>query len=414
MVELPPAVEELNEFGKFVFLNEMHTMASQIMVYVKGDERLSKQVKLAIDAIEGERKHLRDEFTDGYIRPDSKNVVALIMRCAELYLQTGIWYDLSRANIRLADKTDQGDLLDDIKECFASPDLTERYVISSPIIELTLTRIEMIKFFENEQYENYKGPPIYEQDPLSQFKLPYSDSDDEVDRFNNTKLDKNYADLDNLVCDDNDYLEARENMSWSILRDIRVVGSIATIIYYLIFLGVAIYYLTESIIPIPYTLCACAGASGMMLIIEIASLRSCLAGCCMPDKDIDCIYPGLDLYVVEYIAAWIASIVMILLFVLEIDDYQLAIGIIIAHHTFSLIWPLITQCFFSKKNWRVGRKFKWPRVGFFASCWWGFYRVISFIFFTPSISGIQTILYSMLKNSPSVTKMKEQAQIIAL
>ena len=414
MVELPPAVDELNEFGRFAFLNEMHTMASQIMVYVKGDEKLSEQVKLAIDAIEGERKHLRESFTDGYSRPDSKTVVALIMRCAELYLQTGIWYDMSRAQIRLAGKVDpDSELLVDLKECFASPDLTERYVISSPIIELTLTRIEMIKFFEAEQYETYKGPEPGEHDPLSQYTMPYDQSDDEVQRFNNSTIQEQYHDLDNFVCDDNEYLEARENSVWAILRSLRTAGSVATIIYYLIFFTISIYDATVTYVPISASVGACIGTALFNLLFELVSLRSCMPACCKPQKEIEILYPGLDNYIVQYIGNWAATIFMAITIWIDWDIIKIEMIVIICHHCVALIWPIITQCLFFKYNQRVERKFKWIRVSFFDSCWWTFYKVISCILFTPSVSGIHTILYSLLKNKPSVTKMKEPRLLVA-
>ena len=413
MVELPPAVDELNEFGKFAFLNEMHTMASQIMVYVKADERLSTQVKLAVDAIEGERKHLREMFTDGYSRPDSKAVVALIMRCAELYLQTGIWYDMSRAQIRLSGKVEEGDdILSDLKECFASPDLTERYVISSPIIDLTITRIDMMSFFETEQYETYKGPEPGEHDPLAKISIPFDVSDDEVERYNKSQFDSQFNNIDDLLIDDNEYLEARENQAWAILKNLRCVGSLATIIYYAIFFCIAVYDATIAPGPIIVAIPACFGTAIFNFIFEAVSFRTCFS-CCTPSKEIELLYPGLNLYVVQYIGNWAAAIFMCITILIDSDNITTELIVIILHHTIALIFPIVTQCFFFKKNQRVERKFKWIRYGFFGSSWWTFYKVLSCIFFTPSVSGVQTILYSALKNKPSITKMKEQRHIVA-
>ncbi|EAY13781.1 hypothetical protein TVAG_467960 [Trichomonas vaginalis G3] len=406
MVELPPAPEELNEFGKLVFLNEMHTMASQIMQYVKGDDKLTKLIQYALDCIEGERKLLKASFTGNYIRPESKNILSLILRCSELYLQTGIWFDMSRANIRLAGLESGNDtFMEDVKLCFASPDLTERYVISGPIIELTLTRIEMIKFFEAEQIELYKGPEPGEHDHLADFKFPSEDTDDSADRFNEAELNEEFVNLDKMVIDDDSYLENREYMSWAILRNIRVIGSICCIIYYIIFLAITIYIGTTLHVTRSLPICACAGTGGLMLIIEIISLRTCLVACCRPKNPIDCIYPGLELYVTQYIAAITLSIIMIVVMCLNLKTKNIVLMVITIHHAASVIWPLITQCFFTKKHKRVERKFKWIRIKFFNSCWWMVYRLISFILFTPSVYGIETIFFAQLKNSPTVTKM---------
>lgn len=406
MVELPPAPEELNEFGKLVFLNEMHTMASQILQYVKGDDKLTKLIQYALDCIEGERKLLKASFTGSYIRPESKNILSLILRCAELYLQTGIWFDMSRASIRLAGM-EQGNenFMEDVKLCFASPDLTERYVISSPIIELTLTRIEMIKFFEAEQIELYKGPEPGEHDHLANFKFPSEDTDDSADRFNEAEFNEDYVNLEKMIIDDDEYLVNRENMSWAILRKIRVIGSICCMLYYIVFLGITAYIATITYRYRDLPICACVGTSMLMLIIEVVSLRTCLVACCRPKSPIECIYPGLELYVTQYVAAIVLSIVMVVIMVLNLKETHLVLMIIIIHHAASMIWPLITQCFFTKKHKRVERKFRWIRIKFFNSCWWMFYRIVSFILFTPSIYGIETIFFAQLKNSPSTTKM---------
>ncbi|EAY15371.1 hypothetical protein TVAG_224470 [Trichomonas vaginalis G3] len=412
MVELPPNPKDLNEYGKFAFLNEMHTMASQIVQYVKGDDQATALINSAIEAIEGERQTLRGSFRGNYTRPESKNVISLIMRCSELYLQSGIWYDMCRANIRLAaDAKENENFLDDVRNCFNSPDLTERYVISSPIIELTLTRIEMMKFFESEQIELYKGPEPGQHEHLTNFEFSSDDSDDSADRFNKAEIDERYVDLDKLVLDDHDYLLARENQAWAVLREIRFLGSLACLIYYIIHIALIAYVCAVTRRRKSFSVCANLGTAIIMFMIEVVSLRTCLIACCRPDNPIECIYPGLELYVTEYVTAIFASIIMAIGCIVDREHLHTILLVLTIHHWVSLIWPLCTQFIFTKTYHRVERKFRWIRIKFFTTKWWTVYRVVSFILFTPSVPGIETILFSKLRNMPTVTKMAPQQLI---
>ena len=103
MVDLPPPIDELNEYGRFAFLNEMFSMASFIMNHISDQEKNS-YLKFALSAIEAERTNLRDLFKNPYQRPEAENVLALILRCAELYLQEGQWYNLCNAELQLIEK----------------------------------------------------------------------------------------------------------------------------------------------------------------------------------------------------------------------------------------------------------------------------------------------------------------------
>lgn len=90
MVNLPPDIEELNTYARFVFLHEMHLIAIQILVAVEEEFVNYQLMKLAVQAIECERNLIQNYFTVGYVKPQDESVLALIQRCAEIYLSNGI------------------------------------------------------------------------------------------------------------------------------------------------------------------------------------------------------------------------------------------------------------------------------------------------------------------------------------
>jgi hypothetical protein len=153
MVELPPAVTDLNEYARFAFLNEMHALAFGIM---SGDSTVCNNLRIAMSVIDAERNSMKSLFTGPYERPSSSQCVALLLRCAELYLEHGTWFELSHAELRLIE-SGQEQLAPTIRPIFAQTNETDKCLIQSPIIELILTRIELMHFFEDIFYLDCEG-----------------------------------------------------------------------------------------------------------------------------------------------------------------------------------------------------------------------------------------------------------------
>lgn len=411
MVDLPPSIDELNEYGKFSYLNEMHTMASKMAQCFTDNATLSKLLKLAVDCIEDERGSMRELFKDTYQRPQSKKAVALVLRCSELYLDLGYWFQLTHADLRLKEKGESDEVIESVKTCFRDTNLTDRYSISSPIIELTLTRLEMMTFFETRQKESYKGISVMPDDPLSNFVVKTPDPPDEAELMNNSKIPDDELPPSSLLINDEEYLEKRETYVWSVYRSFRPLGSLFCLLWYIIFSAMSIQAITVEYRPFPAVSIMSAGLGLALLCAEIASLRVCLIACFKPKSSINCIYPGIDLYYIQYFASCIGSLAIVIALIIDKKSVQMGVNVMAIQMLISVIVPFFFwPCFFSKIK-RVERKFKWVRAGFFTSCWWMVVKIVFCIIFTPGIHGVQVLIASALRNKPSTTISAEQQEI---
>lgn len=409
MVDLPPSIDELNEYGKFSFLNEMHTMASQISAYIQ-DPSLQVLIKAAIESIEAERTAMRDYFTGQYQRPQSKQVVQLILRCSELYLDYGLWYDLCNAEVRLIENGNE-DLLDNIKNCFHDSELTSRYCISSPIIELTLTRLQMMQFFDDKQRDIYKGPDPTARDPLSHFELALDDRPSEAQLLNSASIPDDFINPDTVIISDEDYLETRERYVWAVFKSFRFWGCLLSAVYYLIFCVVAIQGVTVEYTQMPWASALASGYGACMFVVEICSGRLFQIACWAPKSTIGCLYPGIEFYFVEYVASIIAAIILILCIILDKMANAPGVNVLIIHHFISVIVPFFFIPVFFKRYQRAERSFKWVRIKFFKSCWWTIVRIIFCVLLQPGINGVQTIIANSLRNKPKLKLFKKQKEI---
>ena len=404
MVDLPPNTADLNEYARFAFLNEMHTIASQILSIVSGDRPLATLISAAIEAMDSERASMRDLFTGPYERPASRQCVALLLRCAELYLEYGAWYDISRAEVRLIE-SGNGDNLKSIRNSFHKSGVTDRYSIESAVIELTITRLEMMKFFEFKQNELFKGIPSDEHDPLSNIELPSFQELNEAEKCSISSIPDDITSPTSLLVDDREYLDLRETCAWAAFREFRTVGSVFVILWFAIFTGLLVASLLMIHERYVVTECVSIGYSLCMLLFELISFRLCF-GTCVKPKEPNCLYPGYELYFIQYTASWIGGIAMLVSIFVFGQCQQPGATIMILQHMVSVVLPIFFQCCFFTWHTRVERTFKWVRVGFFKSCGWKFVQALFCLLFTPGILGVQTIISSALRNRPSVKHTK--------
>ena len=411
MVDLPPSLDELNEYGRFSFLNEMHTMAAQIAAYVSDQPELQEKIKAALEAIEEERGSMRDMFETGYQRPHSKQVVSLILRCAELYLDYGLWYDLCHAELRLREKH-LDDYVDEIRTVFHDTELTDRYSISSPIIELTLTRLEMMAFFNQKQEDIFIGVKPLTLDPLSHFELKVDEGVNEATTMNNADIPDDIRSPDDLMCDDDTYLLKREEFTWHVYRQFRPVGSLFCLIYYFVTFVVAVTEMGGYGNRYPVGPTMAVGFSLVMCLFEIASVRMCFIACARPKQKINCLYPGIELYFVQAVAAWIGGIAVVI--GICADKFTASLGVIVLafHQLAALILAFcFLPCFFTWHK-RAERSFKWVRIKFFESCAWIVVMLVFCVFLTPGIYEVQMMIAYNLRNKPTVGKMREQKKVV--
>lgn len=405
MVDLPPPLEELNEYGKFAFLNEMFVMASQISLNVT-DSTINTYIKFAIEAIEAEKSNMRNLFSSSYQRPSVKNVAALVLRCSELYLQDGQWFNISNAELQLVDKGNEP-FFDSIRYCFKNLGLTDRYVMEKPIIELTFARFKMMSYFEDMQKANYKGADQNEHDLLSTFEVPRKEIPTDAILYNESYFLKNFHSPDDFLLTDEEYLQKREEFAWAAFRSFQIVGSFFTLAWYSVFVGFSIKTMTTDYDEKAlFTSGIVSGYGIFMLFCELISLRIFLCGCFRPKIHICCIYPGIAMHFIQYFASWIAGIIMILALFFYHKPSSNIVCVMIMQHMLSVIVPLFfCPCFF-KWHKRVDRKFKWISLKFFQSCWWIFVQVIFCLLFTPGINGVQFIISTSLKNRPRISTKK--------
>jgi hypothetical protein len=401
MVNLPPSLDELNEFARLAFVHEMHSLAAQILDYVLEPPELVEKIDIAVQVIEAEWNEVRDRFQDtAYQRPDSKHVTDLILRCAELYLDRGMWFDLCHANLRIREKNIECSR-EEIKGIFHSTGLTDRFAISSPIIELTLTRLEMMAFF-NEADDGTNDHMLYEIDPLSSYHLtsvkPLLSA---VELMNRAEVPEH--DLDALMISDEDYLEKREEFTWSVYRDLRFPGSVFCSVYFIILAALTLNELVHSSREFPIPEALFLGYSGAMLLVELFSFRICLIACCRPNTTIPCIYPGVDYYIVQLMAELIGTVGVTIS--IPCDKFESSVMIMgfCLHQIVSLLAALLCiPCFF-KSHARVERKFTWIRASFFNSPAWRLVQAIYFLLFTPGLYVMQMLIAYRIRNRPEVS-----------
>jgi hypothetical protein len=413
MVDIPPSIEELNEYARFSFLNEMHEIAAQILNCIIDDRITTTRLKLGLELIEEERASMRELFTNGYSRPKSKRVVTLILRCAELYLDLGLWFDLCHGELRLREKHCD-DQIDTLTEVFHETSLLDRYSISSPIIELTLTRIEMMSFFQKINAESICDAPINAVDPLSHFQLDGIGDIEPACFLMNTAEVPDATGLDNLNIGDTEYLRRRERYAWAYYRELRPVGSVFSLIYYAIFAIVAILDLTQSDSSIPVAASIATGFTTFIFASELISLRVCQIRSCRPTEPIPYLYPGVEFYFIQYTVAWMGSIAIWVALVLE--EFESGDGLIVLaiQHVAALLAPWLAYPCLMTWHRRGERFFRWVRVGFFQSCWWTFVRVLFFLLLTPGVFGIQIIIASDIRNKAKVAGKPDQAALLEL
>ena len=410
MVDLPPSIDELNEYGKFAYLNEMHTMASKMAQCFTDNATLSKLLKLAIDCIEDERGSMRELFDGTYQRPQSKKAVALVLRCSELYLDLGFWFQLTHADLRLKEKGESDEVIELVKTCFHETNLTDRYLIQSPIIELTLTRLEMMTFFETRQKEIYKGISIMPDDPLSNFVVKTPDPLDEAELMNASKMPDDPILPTSFLVSDEEYLVTREEYAWAAYSSFRPLGSLFCLLWYIIFSAVSIQAVTVEYKPFPAVSVFCSGFGLAMLCAEIASLRVCLIACFRPKSTIAFIYPGIDFYYIQYFATCIAAVAIVLTFFIQRTSVSMGVNVMAVQMLISVIVPFcFIPCFWNKLK-RVERKFTWARAGFFTSKWWMVVKIVFCIIFTPGIHGqrLETNLVQRSEQSRLKLRMFEE------
>jgi len=412
-VNLPPSLDELNDYGKYAVLTEMHTVASQIATWIRGHDQspLVERVELGVDLIEAELTEMRDRCQNRpFVRPDSDHVVRLIVRCAELYLDRGTWFDLCHADLRLREKHSEYSRAD-IQGVFHETELTHLYPIESPIIELTFTRYDMMKFFQDQEDQILTGSSMYELDPTSSYKVVENrPTPSQAEMMNQAEFPD--GEFDTMLMGDEEYLEKREEFIWVIYRNFRCPASIFCVIYFLIVTALSINEVVHANrrYPVPETLFT--GYALGMLVVELASCRICLIACWRPKSTIPFIYPGLEYAMIQFLAAIIGPVIIAIS--IPADKARcgmLMVGLTVHHIGSLLASALCAPCFF-RTHARVERQFRWIRIEFFRSCWWFVVRVVFFILMTPGVYGVQMMIIYRLRNKTSVAKEAEQPALL--
>jgi hypothetical protein len=403
MVNLPPSLEELSEFAQLAFVHEMHSLAAQILGSVLEPQELVDKIDIAVQVIEAERGEMCERFQDTpYQRPDSKHVTELILRCAELYLDRGTWFEICHGNLRIREKNIEC-LCDEIKGIFHSTGLTDRFPISSPIIELTLTRLEMMTFFK-ESDTRASTHTLFEVDPLSSYRITgLQPALSDAELMNQAEIPEH--ELDALMISDEEYLQKREEFTWAVYRDFRCPSSIFCAIYLCILSALALNALIHSTREYPVAEALFVGYCMSMLIVELVSFRMCFIACLRPKVTIRFLYPGIEYSVIQLMAAIIGTLGIAIS--IPCDKFQCTpmIMAFCLHHIVSLLAGLLCiPCFF-RSHARVEREFTWIRVEFFNSCAWKLVKVIYFLLFTPGVYVVQMLIAYRLRNRPAILKI---------
>jgi hypothetical protein len=216
-----------------------------------------------------------------------------------------------------------------------------------------------------------------------------------------------------VVCDD-EYLEQRETFTWNYYREMRPIGSIFSILYYLIYAIVSLVAVSSVERSYPAGESVACGFCLFMLLAEIISLRLCHIGNWRPADPIPYIYPGVEMYFLQYIAAVLGAVIIII--VMIADGLKCDLGVIVLgiQHVISVIAPWFFLPCFLENHRRGDRVFKWVRLSFFRSMGWTIVRVLFFVFLTPGIYGIQVILAYDLRNKPRVVSQADELALVAV
>ena len=403
MVDLPPSDNELNDYGKFTFLNEMHLLAAHIQRFIQ-DQKLLEYITLALECIEDERNSMLKLYDIDVDKPDGEDVQALIRRCAELYLDQGTWFKLSNASLRLPEKNVDREKFEMIMWCFHETQQTNKLKVQAEIINLTLARVKMMSFFNEKQKEITLKNPYAEVDDLSKYTIKTSETKDSAQLMNESNLSDDDLKPSQLFLTDDDYLESREKYVWGTFKKFRPIGSVFSIIWYVLFTAFSIYSTTKEGRSFPVASTMSCGFALTMLLFEIASARVCLIACFRPKSTIDCLYPGIELYYIQYVASWIGSVAILIAAVADKWPKHLSVTVMDIQIIVSCIVPFFFYPCFFETHKRLERKFRWARVGFFTSDGWIVVQVIFCLIFTPGICGVQMLIASALRNKTSVVK----------
>jgi hypothetical protein len=351
---------------------------------------------------------MRDTFCASYERPESKHVLDLILRCSELYLTQGLWWDLCHGEIRLRERqTDEP--LSRIRSVFYDANVGDRYSISSPIIELTLTRLEMMTFFRDKQEDMLARAQPIAMDPLSDFHVTLIGPIDEAEIMLNATFPGSITSPDSLALGDDEYLHYRENVAWAYFRSLRLIGSVFSLLYYGILAIIAIVELSNVERQLPVVECFSTGLTLFVVISEILSLRVCHVGSCRPNE-IPYLYPGIEFYFMQYIAVSFGEIVLFLAMLADKLECSTGSRFLAFHQLIALIAPWLLLPCAVERHRRGDRVFKWLRLAFFQSWAWLVVRVVFFVFLTPGIYGLQVLIAYNLKNKPAVVRSLEEVE----
>jgi hypothetical protein len=296
---------------------------------------------------------------------------------------------------------------------FHDADVGDRYSITSPIIQLTLTRLEMMTYFREKQEDLIARTQPIAMDPLSDFHVVGVDPVDEADVMLNASLPGSITGPDSIALGDDDYLHYRENVAWANFRALRFIGSIFSLLYYGIMAIVAIVELSNVERQLPVVECFSCGLTLFMVISEIISLRVCHVGSCRPNE-IPYLYPGIEFYFLQYIAVCFGEILLFL--AMLGDKVQCSPGSIFLafHQLIALAAPWVLLPLAVERHRRGDRVFKWLRMSFFQGVIWLIVRVLFFVFLTPGIYGIQVIIAYNLRNKPAVVgSSPEETELVS-
>jgi hypothetical protein len=413
MVDLPPSLEDLNDYARFSFVHEMHTMAAQVAPWIGDNSSLSGRIKIALVLLEEELHELQHAFATPYVRPPSEHSVALILRCAELYLDVGTWFTICHGDTRLRGK-DTDASKDEIRTVFHDAEVTNRFVIQSPIIELTLTRFELMSFFKTQNELFATEPTLYEIDPGNDYHLTgVSPFPCEASLMNSAEFNTEEREIESVLLSDEEYLQKREEVAWAVYRDFRWLGSIFCVLYFFIFTVIAFDELINSGREYPLAAAVATGYCLLMLLAEIGSIRICHIACLRPQNTIPFFYPGIEFYLIQYAAVWIGAIIVLIAVFADFDKAGTGLILFAFHQIIAIIAPLFCCLCFFRKHKRVDREFRWIRTGFFDSAAWIVVKVIFLVFLTPGVYGIQMLLANNLRNHAKVSSGPHQTLLVA-
>lgn len=146
-----------------------------------------------------------------------------------------------------------------------------------------------------------------------------------------------------------------------------------------------------------------AGYFLSIALLEILSARMFLVCCCEPSQPIPVIYPGIQLYTVEWFAMFFFSFLIVIFgFIISLSS---GFMVMLFHNLISVIAiPLISKFIFFTSHIRVERDFQWIRSTFFQGIWWIIYTIVVLILFSPAWPGNYSIIATGLKNNARIAR----------